>query len=158
MLVQGIPRPISSVLSHGSHIRISSWRRNPAFNPALLCHLSRLQYLSLEYMQLVNFDVPGTWRQLTTLNLAENSLTRIPGNLSSLVCLKTLAMQDQNADFQITVPMQFLTQLKELLHVHLWQFQPDPQDWTWNDSSLYLLMRARLLINNTPGCSVELED
>lgn len=125
----------------------------PDFNPGIhLRNLSRLLVLSLDEPDLHNFDIPNTWGRLDTLQLKCNKMTRLPGNLTALRSLVFLTMEDQEADLQITEPLDFVTQLKRLEIVHLCESSRYP----WNDASQYALMVARLQIRDTKQCWVEL--
>ncbi|KAK9806030.1 hypothetical protein WJX73_007073 [Symbiochloris irregularis] len=120
--------------------------------PILFHSLSNLKEMSLESSYVEDCRLPGTWAQLTRLNLDWNSLTCIPDNLSALTSLVKLQLGWQNADFQIREPMSFLTQMPRLREVYL--CNGDRQKW--NAESLWFLMQAQLLIDNTPDCQVKL--
>ncbi|KAK9795232.1 hypothetical protein WJX73_008379 [Symbiochloris irregularis] len=127
----------------------------PEFDPVQLCHMSSLRHLVLNYLDItVDFDVPCAWQNLTKLNLSGNRMNQMPGKLSVLHSLKMLHLEEQYGDFQITEPMDFLTQMKDLSQVQLWQ----KSDHSWNESSLYALVQGRLLIRKTPGCKVSLHE
>lgn len=127
--------------------------RCTGFDPVQLCHLSQLQRLFLENMAITDFDVPCSWSRLKILSLEQNRLTQLPGNLSQLSALTSLCVEDQEGGMQITSPMCFLTQLKNLRELQLGQMYG-----SWSPSSEFALMQARLLIDSSPGCCVQFND
>lgn len=128
--------------------------RADEFQPGILQKMSRLRKLCLTRMRSGDFDVPESWSDLRVLQLRQNGMSQLPGELSRLSSLQELVVQSQEADLQITEPMHFLTQLRDLRSVKLNKLGDDP--YFWNHESLHALREGQLLIMNTPGCSVEL--
>lgn len=126
-------------------------------SPALLEPLAHLRNLTLWGLHCDHFDVPDSWGSLTSLTIGcDGYYARPPGNLpalSSLVSLK-LAASSQHTEYQIREPLDFLTQIKSLRKVFLGT--AGAINAPWDAGSLFHLMEARLMIENTPGCSVEL--
>ena len=135
------------------------------FDAGSLRHLSLLQHLTLNDMQLSNFEIlPGSWPKLRVLELAENELTQLPRGLSQASRLTALSLENQKENLQIRGALCFLTQLQHLREVRSLQSQEDAvvngalKGHAWNEGSLFALMQARLLIQSTPGCQVVLLD
>ena len=114
-----------------------------------------MQRLRLVDMCIDGFSVPNTWRNLQSLDLDENWMTELPGNLSALVSLQFLTIDDQDADLQVMQPMNFSTQLQDLQGVHLSASRPG---CFWNAASLFALMTGKLWIQKAADCHVTLYD
>ncbi|KAK9787626.1 hypothetical protein WJX73_003448 [Symbiochloris irregularis] len=116
----------------------------------LLPHLRErcLSDVSIGQIRTIAF----AWQSLHTLRLDRNGMTRLPGNLSILTALTHLDMENQHADFQIVAPLKFLTQLQNLRVV---KFAAHPE-YPWNVESLCIFTQARMLIDETPTCHVQL--
>ncbi|KAK9790568.1 hypothetical protein WJX73_009767 [Symbiochloris irregularis] len=125
------------------------------FDTYKLRGLTRLRKFRLTQSGIEKFKVPKSWN-LRELQLQENYLTQLPSKLTHLKALETLNMEGQWADFQITESMQWLTQLRRLKKVQLSKAASETGDCWWNEASLFALMEGQLLIEETPGCSVEL--
>lgn len=98
------------------------------------------------------FVIPSTWVRLQELELSDNQLTSMPGPFAALELLSSLSLSGQRAAFQLDEPMFFLTQLQKLQSVNLLPYV----DHTWEPSSHFHLMQARMLTRCTPGCNVKL--
>ncbi|KAK9803692.1 hypothetical protein WJX73_000808 [Symbiochloris irregularis] len=129
----------------------------PTLDPRHLSGLSSMKWLRLTSMRLGDFNVPSSWGKLELLDLVGNRLLRLPGNLSVLTSLQDLNVSKQrtDADFQLEEgSLSFVTQLRNLRRVQLHRIDGRP----WNSVSIFVLMQAQMLINNTPGCQVSLLD
>lgn len=136
-------------------VRCTSFRY---FCPEELSSLSHLQHLRLNAVQAEDFDVPSTWRNLQTLDLKDNMLSRIPSGLPALHSLRMLDLREQapfDTSFQLGSSLHFVTMLQQLTSVLLSQAE---QATAWTPVSLAILAEAHLLIEDTPGCHVKLSE
>ncbi|KAK9814886.1 hypothetical protein WJX73_001300 [Symbiochloris irregularis] len=150
---------IASLMLHNGLGRLSSltslklWGlRYPdsGFDPACLSRSSQLRFLHLYNMTAKDFQVPNAWASLETLALQWTQMSELPGNLSALSSLTRLTIE---GDFQITEPLEFLTQLANLRIVELHRSHGD-----WSSESLFDLVDGRLLMDSAPDCCVRLVD
>lgn len=106
----------------------------------------------MEDCDIGDCTMPDTWARLQRLNLSCNKMTRLPEDLSALTSLSHLDLSYQQADLQITEPMQFLTQMQNLRFVRL----IEGEGRHWSAGSQFAFMQAQMMIDGTPGCDVKL--
>lgn len=114
-----------------------------------------MQILCCNDVECSAFDAPSTWDTLKALNLNENILKQLPSNLGLLSNLKVLELDKQKGDFQVTQPMTFITELRHLRKLSLRRADGTS---VWSSISMFFLMQAQMLIEDTPGCKVTIVD